>query len=731
MPLEIPATLHPPERLPPSLPPRLLRFYNELKRRRVFGSAAAYVVLGALVIELSGAIFDALLFPAWTARLVTVILILGFPLVLVLAWVFDISSTGLVRSDTPAHGPGSHEGRSVRPRGDLSEAFRRSDAVSVPEAPLRRRRPPGTVVAGGGGPGTGGATMVGGDGDGAAGAAVADADPERVRQATLGHVRHELRTPINGIIGYSEMLMEDVEDPELVADLGRIRESGRRLLDRLDALLRPERLPAGALDDLPAFAAQVEVDLRTPINAVVGYAEMLIECCDAPRHEHLRPDLQRILDAAQRLLAASGDIVGIAAAAGGMAAPAAGSGGRPGASGGNGTGAAVGSVGGAPSSLEASAALTRGVLSKIRTMSPGRSAAEGEGRLLVVDDNETNRDLISRQLARSGYIVATAENGKAALELMDAQSFDLVLLDMIMPVMDGVETLRRIHGSERHQDTPVIMLSSLDEADSAVHCIEMGAADYITKPVQPTLLEARIAAALDLREMRRREAAYRKRIAADFDLLERVLRGTFADAVLDRVLAGDLDICQTWEDVAVVACRLPSALRPAAGADAAEKVAGLRELLARFEEVARTHAVDAVVWRADGFVAVMGAGGTAADAAADAAGLALDTVAAWGEGVAARLAVHTGAVVGGVVGRDRPRFELWGEAVEAAAALAASGPAGSVLVTPGAHALLRDRFRLEARGVMNVAGSGQMRVHALTGEMEGVPTTAPKEAAAP
>ncbi len=700
--------LQPPDRLPPSPDPRLVRLFAELKRRRVFGSGAAYIVAGALVIELSGAIFDALLLPAWATRLVTVLLILGFPVVIVLAWFFDVSAAGFTRSDPAPARRGSGSGMDRRAPGDLAEAFRRSGGVVVPEAPLRRRRSLGLAGEDGAGAGAtdGSAGDAAGDDAGTAPEAGAGAhggaaamDPERVRQATLGHVRHELRTPINGIIGYSEMLMEDVDQPGLVEDLQRIRESGHRLLDRVDALLRPERLPPGALDDLGAFAAQVEVDLRTPINAVVGYAEMLIEDCDEPGREHLRPDLQRILDAARRLLAASGDIVGIAAAGRADAADTA------------------GSASSSAATLAASAALTQGVLAKIRPVSPGETGAEGEGRLLVVDDNETNRDLISRQLARCGYIVATAENGRAALDLMDAQSFDLVLLDMIMPVMDGVETLRRIQASERHGATPVIMLSSLDEADSAVRCIEMGAADYLAKPVQPTLLEARIAAALDLREMRRREDAYRKRIAADYDLLDRLLRGTFADVVLERVLAGDLDICHSWANAAVVACRLPADLRPVPGADAPERVAGLREILSRFEEVARTHEVDAVVWRPDGFVAVVAGTGDARDAAADAARLALATVAAL-DGVAARLALHSGDVVGGVVGRDRPRFELWGEAVDAAAALAATASPGSVLVTPAAHALVRERFRLEPRGVVNVPGSGQTRVHALAGEVE-------------
>jgi adenylate cyclase len=648
--------------------------YRELKRRRVLTSTAAYVVLAALLIELSSFIFEAFLLPAWSSRLVTILFVLGLPVVVVLAWFFDMSSSGITRTDkTPP------AARDREEAGAVTAAFRRSHAAAVPEAPFRRRA-------------TGSAARAqepDADGDSAPGASP---DPERVRHATLGHVRHELRTPINGILGYSEMLMEDVDDPDLLQDLRRIHTAGRQLLERVDGLLQPDRVPPDALEDLAGFGRQVGVDLRNPVNAVVGYAEMLVESCEEAGRDHLLPDLERILAAARRLLTASDDIVGLAAMA----------------------------RGGPEAALQSSAAITGGVLAKIRPVGPGASAVEGVGRLLVVDDNETNRDLISRQLARYGYTVATASDGKEALERLDRQEFDLILLDVIMPVLDGVETLRRIQASDRHRTTPVIMLSSLDETDSAVRCIEMGASDYLSKPVQPTLLEARIAAALEIRELGRREEAYRRRIAADDDLIDRLLRGAFPASLLERVRAGVLDVEESWAGAAVLRCVLPDQLRPGTGPDSPDRMAALRQLLGRFEEVARTHGVDAVVWRADGFLVVLGPQGAGADrggdAPADAARMALDTASAW-DGVAARFAVHVGDAVGGVLGRDCPRFEVWGAAVETVDALASRAEAGTILVTPVAFGLLKDRFRMEPRGVLDVPGMGTMRVQALTGEL--------------
>ena len=120
-----------------------------------------------------------------------------------------------------------------------------------------------------------------------------------------------------------------------------------------------------------------------------------------------------------------------------------------------------------------------------------------EGLLLVVDDNEANRDVLSRRLMRQGYGVITASNGIEALAAMRTQPFDLVLLDIIMPEMDGYEVLRQIKLDAVLCHVPVIVISALSELESIVRCIELGADDYLTKPFNPTLLKARTGACLE------------------------------------------------------------------------------------------------------------------------------------------------------------------------------------------------------------------------------------------
>jgi class 3 adenylate cyclase len=124
------------------------------------------------------------------------------------------------------------------------------------------------------------------------------------------------------------------------------------------------------------------------------------------------------------------------------------------------------------------------------------------GRLLVVDDNKVNRILLARGLESQGHRVETAENGKQALEKLRADAFDLVLLDIEMPEMNGYQVLETCLQDPELRDIPIIMTSSLDELDSVVKCIELGAEDYLNKPVNPILLRARVNASLEKKRLR-------------------------------------------------------------------------------------------------------------------------------------------------------------------------------------------------------------------------------------
>ncbi|RMF67881.1 MAG: hybrid sensor histidine kinase/response regulator, partial [Cyanobacteria bacterium J069] len=144
----------------------------------------------------------------------------------------------------------------------------------------------------------------------------------------------------------------------------------------------------------------------------------------------------------------------------------------------------------------------------------------GWGSVLVIDDEEVTRLLVSRHLKQQVKAVTTADSGQAGLDLLQAQPFDLVLLDIIMPGLSGVQTLEKIKSDPVLQAIPVIMISAADDLDSVVRCIELGAEDYLLKPLNPVLLKARAGACLERKWLRDQEQSYLRQLQSEKDLAE-------------------------------------------------------------------------------------------------------------------------------------------------------------------------------------------------------------------
>ncbi|MGI8819971.1 MAG: response regulator, partial [Chthoniobacterales bacterium] len=217
-------------------------------------------------------------------------------------------------------------------------------------------------------------------------------------------------------------------------------------------------------------------DLRTPLNHIIGFSEILLDQAD----KNLVPDLQKIHAAGRQLLSLIDENFHLA---GSSATPAA----------------------SAPQGTSTDEPAAEGGANNPAAGQLASGAAKGF--VLVVDDIEANRDVLSRHLKRQGYQVATAADGRQALEKLRAETFDLVLLDVMMPEMDGYEVLQGLKADHTLRHLPVIMISALSELESVVRCIEWGAEDYLSKPFDPTLLKARLGACLEKKRARDSEQA--------------------------------------------------------------------------------------------------------------------------------------------------------------------------------------------------------------------------------
>ena len=301
-------------------------------------------------------------------------------------------------------------------------------------------------------------------------------------------LRQELCIPMNTIIGYSEMLLDELKyqrDSTLFSDLQKILACGTQMLSLANAILNPVQLEINKLNlNIDTFSSTIRLELLTPLSTTIGYCEMLLEEANA----ELIPDLDKINIAATQLLNMINDITNLAEQQ--LQA------------------IDVNELDTPALMLDAmTTPLVQNPTTTIHSLSEA-GAAVAQSTLLVVDDNETDGFLLKRQLERQGYTVATATNGPLALQMLKAMPYDLILLDMIVPGMNGFEMIELF---KRHEDwchIPVIVISALDELDNVVRCIEMGAEDYISKPFKPVLLRTKIAACLQKKLLLDQQAVY-------------------------------------------------------------------------------------------------------------------------------------------------------------------------------------------------------------------------------
>ena len=283
--------------------------------------------------------------------------------------------------------------------------------------------------------------------------------------SALAHLRHELRTPLNHIIGYTELLLEDAgQDGPLASDLRHLLDDARAVLSIVNERLAPGGKDAETVDVSALGRAVID-----PVTRIVTGTGKIGQSAEALGAREFLPDLARIAEAADRLTRLLGP----------------------------------GDSGVPPGPRDAGTGATEA----------GRAS---RGVILVVDDDQGNRDLLVRRLVREGFAAHAAADGQAALELLGRQTMppiELVLLDVMMPGLDGYEVLRRLKGDATLRELPVLMISALDEVGSVVRCIELGAEDYLPKPFDPVLLRARIGACLEKKHLRDQEARQARELA--------------------------------------------------------------------------------------------------------------------------------------------------------------------------------------------------------------------------
>ncbi|MFM9264774.1 adenylate/guanylate cyclase domain-containing protein [Tychonema sp. BBK16] len=345
-----------------------------------------------------------------------------------------------------------------------------------------------------------------------------------------------------------------------------------------------------------------------------------------------------------------------------------------------------------------------------------------ESSVLVVDDNEVNRDLLARRLQRQGHAVTVAEDGLQALELMRSEPFDLVLLDIMMPQMNGYQVLENLKADEKLRHIPVIMISAVDDIDSIVRCIELGAEDYLSKPFNPVLLKARISACLEKKRLRDQEQAYSQELAEEKEKSERLLLNILPQAIAERLKQGETTIADSFSDVTVMFADLVGFTKLSTHLSPAELVELLNRIFSEFDELADRYELEKIKTIGDAYMVVGGLPTPSENHAEAIASMAIDIQAAIAkirtkgdQPLSIRIGINTGPVEAGVIGTKKFTYDLWGDTVNIASRMESLGVPGGIQVTVTTYERLRDKYIFEERSLLQVKGKGDMTTYLLLG----------------
>jgi class 3 adenylate cyclase len=316
-----------------------------------------------------------------------------------------------------------------------------------------------------------------------------------------------------------------------------------------------------------------------------------------------------------------------------------------------------------------------------------------------------------------------AENGLQALEMVRNHSYDLVLLDIIMPQKDGYQVLAEMKLDEKLREIPVIMISALDEIDSVVRCIEMGAEDYLQKPFNQVILKAKISATLERKRLRDREHAFMEKLQIEQERSEKLLLNILPKPIADRLKKGAHTIADSFPEVTVLFSDLVGFTELCAGITAADLVEKLNEIFLAFDILTDLHGLEKIKTIGDAYMLVGGLPTPRDDHVEAVANMALDMFEAIAQlnrknnaNFKIRVGIHTGPVVAGVIGKNKFNYDLWGDAVNVASRMESHGIPGGIQVSEATYHFIKDKFIFERRGPIEVKGKGEMVTYLLKGK---------------
>jgi len=517
-------------------------------------------------------------------------------------------------------------------------------------------------------------------------------------QVILKNIKHDLINPINAMIGYSELILDTLDeagDRALKRDMQSIYHSSTAIFAIIQELFS-DKTKAG--DDIGSVILNEDLhySIRTPLSNIVGLSELILEDTATVTDldlQDIQDSVSKINQAGKRLLKLINDLSKY-------------------------------------SDLSDSDLMENYYTdlylkeSSIRNFQFNTEAKIPDkiGTILIVDDESANLDIIDKILQQSNHKTFTAESGEEALKILKKESakIDLILLDLIMPEVNGMDLLKTLKDDNNTYHIPVIMLSALDEIDTIVECISMGADDFLIKPVNRILLHARLNNALEKKYFHDKEIKYQKQIKIEQEKSDKLLLNILPESIAERLKNGESLIADDFEDSTVLFADLAGFTKLSSTISATDVVMQLNSIFSLFDGMLIKYSLEKIKTIGDCYMLAGGLPEPDKNHADSVARMALEMLdiikeinTKTNQSLKVRIGINSGPVAAGVIGKEKFIYDLWGDTVNVASRMETFGSNSKIHVSSSTYLQLKDYYNFTKRDKINIPGKGAMQTYFL------------------
>ena len=524
------------------------------------------------------------------------------------------------------------------------------------------------------------------------------ASEHQYHQVILKNIKHDLINSINAMIGYSELILDTLDeagDRVLERDIQSIYHSSTAILATIQELFS-DKTKTG--DDIGSVILNEDLhySIRTPLSSIIGMSELILEdtaTVAALDLQDIQDSVSKINQAGKRLLRLINDLSKYSDLSNGELME----------------------------SYYTDLYLKESSIRNFQFNTEVKIPAK-IGTILIVDDESANLDIIDKILQQSNHKTFTAESGEEALEILKKESakIDLILLDLIMPEVNGMDLLKKLKDNNSTYHIPVIMLSALDEIDTIVECISMGADDFLIKPVNRILLHARLNNALEKKYFHDKEIKYQKQIKIEQEKSDKLLLNILPESIAQRLKNGESLIADDFEDSTVLFADLAGVTKLSSTISATDVVMQLNSIFSLFDGLLIKYSLEKIKTIGDCYMLVGGLpkpDKNHADSVARMALEMLDTMeqinTKTDQSLKVRIGINSGPVAAGVIGKEKFIYDLWGDTVNVASRMETFGSNSKIHVSSNTYLQLKDYYNFTKRDKINIPGKGTMQSYFL------------------